>query len=218
MVGEKILILGGLSGIGAGVAERLGDRSIVWSRRTGVDATDEASLARALRALGEPPFGLVHCVGDFAERPLLATEPALYHELLASNLTSAFLVARTLVPAMCARGRGRVIFFSAAGAEDRRAKTRAPVYFALKAALCSLARSLAVEAGRSGVTVNVVSPGLILHEHSHAESQRRMQHKVPLGRLGSAGDVAAAVEYLLSDAAAYVTGAELTVDGGLAVT
>ena len=215
---QRILVVGGLSGIGAGIVERYAGRCTVWSRRTGVDAADERSVARAAQEYGEPPDALIHCVGDFAERPLLATDAGLYEHLLASNLTSALVVARVLVPAMAARRKGRVILFAAAGAEDRRAKPRAPLYFALKAALLSLARSLAVEVGPSGVTVNVISPGLILHPSSHADSQRRLVKKVPLGRIGGVADVLPAVEYLLSDAAAYVTGTEIVVDGGLALT
>ncbi len=219
-MGERILVVGGLSGIGAGVVARLGaERCSVWSRRAGgVDVTDAGSVAAAARAFLEErgaPFGLVHAVGDFDERPLLETDDAFYRHLLDSNLTSAFLVVRALVPAMVAAGRGRVVLFAAAGAGDPTAKTRAPVYFAAKAAVLSLARSLARDVARSGVTVNVVSPGVIRHPTSHTVSQDRMESKVPAGRSGTVADVAAAVAYLLSDAAAYVTGDELTVDGGL---
>ena len=91
----------------------------------------------------------------------------------------------------------------------------APVYFAVKAAVLQLGRSLAKEVAASGVTVNTVSPGLIFHPDSHQQSQRRLQPRVPMGRLGAPGDVTGLVQWLLSDEAAYVTGAEFTVDGGL---
>lgn len=215
-----ILVVGGLSGIGAGLVEELGKDCIVWSRRTGVDATDEASVQKAASTfLSEhgAPFGVVHCVGDFAEAPLLDTDSDLYRHLLENNLTSAYLVARHLVPAMAAAGRGRVIFFGTAGVEDQTAKIRAPVYFAAKAALVSLARSLAKEVAPSGVCVSVISPGIIRHETSHHESQDRMESKVPVGRAGSVADVVPLVRLLLSEAGSFITGANLTVDGGLSL-
>ncbi len=217
---ERILVVGGAGGIGAAVVEAFQGRSESWSRRTGFDATDPAlieSRVAELLAREGPPYALVHSVSDFAERPLLETDSTLFDHLVGSNLRSAFLVARALVPAMAEAGRGRVLWFAAAGVEDPAAKLRAPVYFAAKAALVSLARSLAAEVAGRGVTVNVISPGIIRHPDSHRESQDRMAPRVPLGRSGGVGDVIGAVRYLLSDQAAYVTGAVLTIDGGLSL-
>lgn len=216
---DAVLVVGGSAGIGASVAEACADRAVVWSRRTGVDATDPDQVARAAAELLQrgAPWGLVHAVGDFAERPLLATEPELFQSLLQSNVTSAFHVLRAVVPAMVASRRGRVILFSAAGADSGRAMTRAPVYFAFKAALVQMARSLAKEVAPSGVTVNVVSPGLIRHPDSHHESQARMLPRVPAGRFGTVGDVVGLVLWLLSEESGYVTGADLAVDGGLSL-
>ncbi len=215
-----ILVVGGLSGIGKAIADAHGDRAIVWSRRTGVDATDPASVERAaadLEARDMVPYALVHAVGDFDEVPLLDADLAHYRWMVESNLTSAFVVVRALVPRMVRAGRGRVVLFAAAGAEDATAKTRSPIYFATKAALVSLARSLAREVAANGITVNVVAPGLVRHATSHAASQTRMTPSVPLGRAGEVDDVLGAVAYLLSDAASYVTGTVLTVDGGLSL-
>ncbi|MCC6672363.1 MAG: SDR family oxidoreductase [Planctomycetes bacterium] len=217
---DRILVVGGLSGIGAGVVAAFPGRCTVWSRRSGVDAMDDAAVVAAGAALLREqgvPYAWVHCVGDFAEHPLLDSDLAHYRHLLDSNLTSAFLVARALVPAMVAARRGRVVWFAAAGAGDATAKARAPLYFAAKAALLSMARSLALEVAGSGVTVNVISPGVIRHPTSHGPSQERMTPRVPAGRAGGVDDVVGAVRYLLSEAAAYVTGTELTVDGGLAL-
>lgn len=218
---DRILVTGGLSGIASGVVARHRERCVVWSRRAGgIDVTDPSAVRTAAEAFLRQhgaPFAIVHGVGDFEERPLLQTDDALWRHLFASNLDSAFLVARALVPAMCERRRGRVIFFSAAGAEDRTAKTRSPAYFAAKAALCSLARSLAKEVAPFRVTVNVLAPGIIVHDHSHAESQRRMAPKVPLGRAGRVDDLLGAIDLLLADAGAYVTGDVWTIDGGLAL-
>jgi 3-oxoacyl-[acyl-carrier protein] reductase len=216
--GDKILVVGGSAGIGLAVAKAFGERAVVWSRSTGVDATDAAAVARAkdeFVALHGAPFALVHTVGDFAEERLLDASRATYDQLVASNLTSVFEIVRAVVPAMVAARRGRVVLFAAAGAGGGRAMTRAPVYFALKAAVVQLARSLAAEVAKAGILVNVVSPGLIEHAASHHASQRRLLARVPLGRMGHVDDVVGLVRWLLSDEAGYVTGQDFTVDGGL---
>jgi len=213
-----VLVLGGGQGIGAAVAAAYGDDAVVWTRRGGVDAADPAVLRRATDALlaaRGAPYALVHTVGDFAEQPLLGTDLPTWRHLFTSNVDTAFHAVQAVVPAMAAARRGRVVLFAAAGVDKDRGMLRAPAYFAAKAALVQLARSLALEVASAGVTVNVVAPGLIDHPHSHRASQARMLPRVPTGRLGHVDDVVAMVRYLLSDAGAYVTGQVLTVDGGL---
>ncbi len=220
MANHRILVTGGHSGIGAGVVSGYGDRCVVWSRRSGVDLTDDESVQRATVELlesGGPPHGLVHCVGDFDEQTLLDADLAHYRHMVESNLTSAFLLMHHVVPPMRDAGGGRVIFFAAGGVESQTASTRAPVYFAAKAALVSMARSLALELAPCGITVNVVSPGIIRHDTSHRESRDRMEARVPLGRAGTVEDVIGLVRLLLSDEGSYITGTNLTVDGGLSL-
>ncbi|MBX3462493.1 MAG: SDR family oxidoreductase [Planctomycetes bacterium] len=215
----RILIVGGGQGIGRAIAEAYADRCTVWTRAGGVDATDPAALARAFAAFQAAhgaPYALVHAVGDFAELPLLGTDLDTYRHVFASNVDSVFLTLRTIVPAMVAAGRpGRVVLFAAAGVDRQRGMRRAPVYFAAKAAVVQLARSLAAEVAPHAITVNVIAPGLIVHPHSHQESQRRLLPKIPAGRTGTVDDVVGTVRHLLSPAAAYVTGEVLTIDGGL---
>jgi len=215
----KVLIVGGTQGIGRALAEALGQDAVVWSRRTGVDATDPAALAAALARdfSAAPPWGLVHTIGDFVERPLLATSSAEQAHLVESNLTTLLATVQAVVPTMAAAQRGRVVLFAAAGVERQRAMTRAPLYFALKAAVVQIGRSLAAEVAPRGVTVNVISPGLIEHPHSHQDSQRRMLPRVPVGRLGTAQDIVRCVQWLLAAEAGYVTGENITIDGGLQI-
>ncbi len=213
-----VLVVGGGQGIGAAVAAGYPEHAVVWTRARGVDAADPASLAAAYAALERSrgvPYALVHTIGDFAEQPLLGTDLPTWRHLFTSNVDTAFHTVQAVVPAMARAGRGRVVLFAAAGVDKDRGMLRAPAYFAAKAALVQLARSLALEVAPAGVTVNVIAPGLIAHPHSHRASQDRMLPRVPARRLGEVDDVAAMVRYLLSDAGAYVTGQVLTVDGGL---
>jgi NAD(P)-dependent dehydrogenase (short-subunit alcohol dehydrogenase family) len=215
---DRILVVGGSGGMGAAIAADHGARAVVWSRRTGVDASDPVALRAATAAFvaaNGAPWALVHAVGDYAEHPLLTTPPDVLQHLLHSNLLTTFHVLQAVVPQLVRAGRGRVVLFAAAGVEQGRAMSRAPVYFALKAAVVQLARALAAEVASAGVTVNTISPGLILHAHSHQESQQRMLGKVPTGRLGGVEDVVGLVRWLLSPASGYVTGENFTVDGGL---
>lgn len=216
-----ILVVGGRTGIGAAFVERHEARCVVWSRQVnGVDATDTPAVRDAMRALVAEhgvPFGLLHCVGEFDERSVADSDDAFCRRMIDSNLTSAIVIAREVVPHMCAAGRGRVIFFAVAGVEHRTAHVRAPVYYAAKAAVVSLARSLARDAAPHGVTVNVISPGVIRHPDSHTASQDRVQSAVPLRRAGTTDDVVGAIELLLSERGAYVTGDVWTIDGGLAL-
>ena len=220
MASERILVVGGLSGIGRAVVVAQGEaRCVVWSRRTGVDATHERDVQRAAQELlrNGAPWAWVHAVGDFDERAALASDATFVQAMLTSNLVSAWTVMREIVPAMQAAGRGRIVFFGAAGVEARAGLRRAPAYFAAKAALLTLTRALALDLAPHGVTVNMISPGVIRHESSHAASQARMVAKVPAGRAGEPRDVVGAVQFLLSEASGYVTGTNLEVDGGLAL-
>lgn len=155
----------------------------------------------------------VHAVGDYASGALLETEPAELRALWASNVESALLFARA-VQAPLREARGSLVFFGCAGLEGLRGKQTVAAYAMAKSALLVLARSLALELAPQ-VRVNVVSPGLVPHEHAHPDSSApRLVARVPLGRVGTPAEVGETVAWLCSARASYVTGADVPVSGG----
>ena len=139
-----------------------------------------------------------------------------FDTVLDTNLTGGFRVARCAVRSMMRARWGRIVFISSIA--GRIGQTGQANYAASKAGLVGLGRSLAKEFGSRNVTVNVVAPGPIATDMLAAlpEDQRDdYAMSVPLGRLGEPSEVAAVVVFLASDAASYVTGAVIPVDGGL---
>ncbi|MCA8970499.1 MAG: SDR family oxidoreductase [Planctomycetes bacterium] len=215
---RAVWVVGASRGIGATLADALEeDQAVVRvSRSDGYDFTDEATV-RSMLAREGAPRAWVHTPGDFFEKSLLETTNSDWAHLIESNLMSFMRAARSILPAMASQRVGSVVLFGVAGVSTRIAKTRGPAYFAVKAALVEAMRTLALEYASHGVRVNMVSPGAIVHAHSHRESQERIARRVPAGRLGLPVDLVGLVRFLVSDASSYVTGQEICVDGGLAI-
>lgn len=147
---------------------------------------------------------------------LIGTSSDDWDATLAVNLRGPFLIARLALPAM-AEGGSVVFIGSLAGL---RPGSKLPAYDASKAGLIGLCRHVALEGARQGVRANVVAPGLIDTPLGRAATRGRPARgrtPVPLGRQGTAWEVAAATVFLLSDEASYITGHTLTVDGGLSL-
>ena len=183
------------------------------------DVTDSAAVEAAFACIEEdlgPVEVLVANAGITRDGLVLRMSDEDFTDVIDANLTGAFRVARRAVRSMMKGRWGRIILVSSIA--GRIGQTGQANYAASKAGLVGLGRSLAKEFASRNVTVNVVAPGPILTDMLAAlpeDQQAAYAEAVPLGRLGGAEEVAAAVTFLASDAAAYITGAVLPVDGGL---
>lgn len=213
------LVTGGTRGIGAAIATALeadGWQIAVASRATGMDVTDPAAVERQFAAV-ECSLGPVLCVvnnaGVRADNLALSLEDDEWERVIDTNLTAAFRLTRRAMRGMLRARYGRVV--NIASVVGPRANAGQANYAASKAGLIGFTKTVATEVARKGVTVNAVAPGFIETDMT-ADLPAAVKEAVPARRAGRPEEVAACVRFLASDAAAYVTGTTLYVDGGLA--
>jgi 3-oxoacyl-[acyl-carrier protein] reductase len=160
---------------------------------------------------------LVNTVGRFHWNPLVDTEPADWRRIVATNLDSVFQMCRLVIPHMRERRYGRIVNLAAVGAACTEGEPQMTAYSAAKAGVVALSRGLALEEARCGITVNVVSPGLLKDDTGNklaAAADAMLADRVPVGRAGDAADVVRAILFFASPAAHFVTGQVLEVAGG----
>jgi 3-oxoacyl-[acyl-carrier protein] reductase len=229
---RTVLVTGGSRGIGLACARAFaagGHRVAVTSSSTPVDeagllavkcdVTDPGQVDAAVSQV-EDQLGavevLVASAGITRDGLLVRMSEADFAEVIETNLTATWRLARRTIPQMMKARWGRIIVLSSVGAY-----IGAPGqsnYAASKAGLIGLTRSIAREYGPRGVTANVVTPGAIdtdMLAVLSAEKRAAIAAQVPVGRIGAPDEVAATVAFLASDAAAYINGAVIPVDGGL---
>lgn len=231
--GRSLLVTGGAAGIGATIARRAaasGYRVGILDVRAPTEpavgvasfvgsVADEDTVESVLDQFGTPDV-LVNNAGIVRFGPLMDLAEADWRSVVDVNLTGTFLMARATARRWIDLGRpGAIVNLTSINGVA--AGPNAGAYGATKAAVTLLTTQMALEWGSSGIRVNAVAPGLIdagMSEPIYADAATRAarESKVPLGRLGTAEDVADAVLYLASEHAAYITGQNLVVDGGVA--
>ena len=228
---RSVLVTGGNRGIGWQVAQafvKLGD-DVAITYRSGeppdgvfavrADVTDPDSLDAAfaqVEAHQGPVEVLVANAGITKDTLLLRMSDDDFESVVQTNLVGAFRVAKRSAKGMLRLKRGRLIFISSVVALLGSAGQTN--YAAAKSGMIGFARSAARELGSRGITANVVAPGFVDTDMTAAlsDDQRgKILEQIPLGRYASTDEVAGVVTFLASDAAAYITGAVIPVDGGL---
>ncbi|WP_157220378.1 SDR family oxidoreductase [Flavisphingomonas formosensis] len=231
---RTFLITGASKGIGLALAQRLkrdGHQVVGLARNASpdfpgvllpVDLADTQATDDALKDLtGRFRFdGVVNNVGLVRPQRLGAVELPALEEVMRVNLHPALQTVQALLPGMTERRWGRIVNISSLtvlGSIERTA------YAAAKAALVSFSRSWALELATTGITVNAVSPGPTETELFRAnnppgsDGERRYLAGVPMGRFGQPDEIAAAIAFLLSEEAGFITGQTLHVDGGASI-
>jgi 3-oxoacyl-[acyl-carrier protein] reductase len=239
--GKSALVTGASGGIGAAIARALHARgaavALSGTRREALEALagelgervhvcpadlrDTAAtegLVAAAEAAAGPLSILVNNAGLTRDMLALRMKDEDWQTVLDVDLSAPFRLARAALKGMLRRRAGRIISIgSVVGATGNAGQAN---YAAAKAGLVGMTKALAQEVGSRGITVNLVAPGFVQTAMTEVlpEAQRtKLTESIPLGRLGQPADIAAAVVYLASDEAAWVTGATLHVNGGMAM-
>ena len=230
---RSVLVTGGNRGIGLAIAEAFaaqGDQVAVTYRSSAeglpgellpvqCDVTDAAAVDAAfgkVEAEHGPVQVLVSNAGITDDGLLMRMSEESFTRVVDANLTAAYRVAKRASRGMLKARAGRMIFVSSVvGLTGSAGQVN---YAASKSGLVGLARSIARELGSRSITANVVAPGFVATDMTAAlpeERQKEILGQVPLGRYADAEEIAGVVRFLASDAAAYITGAVVPVDGGL---
>jgi 3-oxoacyl-[acyl-carrier protein] reductase len=223
---RRALVTGGARGLGRAIAARLASEGVevVTPARAELDLAARESVQAWIAdadARGALAFDiLVNNAGENFPRPIEEVEEHVLRRTFEVNFFSAFALTAAILPAMRARGGGRVVNVSSVYAQ--RTRPGRSVYGATKAALESLTRTAAVEAAPHGVLVNAVAPGFVetelTRQNNGPEALAALSARIPVGRLAAPPEIAEVVAFLASERNTYLTGHTLVVDGGFSLT
>lgn len=236
MKNKCVLVTGATKGIGWAISQHLSDLGahvVGLARNTqdidfpgylyACDLANAGESEEVLRMLREkyPVDAVVNNVGSVMPQPLGEVDLDVLYEVFDLNVRVAVQVAQTFIPSMKARQEGRIINISSRAAHGAYDQTS---YAAAKSALLGCTNTWALELAPYGITVNAISPGATetaLFRQScpeRSEDELRLLKSIPMGRFAQTDEIASAVAFLLSDAAGYITGQELIIDGGSSLT
>lgn len=208
---------GPLEELARDLRSRSGGRVVVAE----ADIADPAAIERAaglFEAALPPVLAVVNIAGVSDPTPFVDTSLDRWERVLRVNLTGTFVVTRRFVPGMIARGVGRVVSLSSTAAQSGGGTYSAAAYAASKAGIEGMTRALAVEVAATGVTANAIAPAIIDTDIMGGRiDETRLDYftsRLPVKRLGRAGEVSALVEFLIGPDAGYITGATYNVNGG----
>jgi 3-oxoacyl-[acyl-carrier protein] reductase len=202
----------------AALTEELASGAVSVAADVSLPGSGKRLVEAALKAFGRLDV-LVCCAGVYETRPPGVLGVEEWDRTIDVNLRGTFLCAQAAIPAMAERGWGRIVTVGSIAALTG-GMTAGAGYVASKAGVSGLTRSLANAAGPLGITVNCVLPGIIETPMTlaiPADARRASAERTPLRRNGTAEDVADAIVFLASEAARFVTGAHLSINGGLAM-
>ena len=218
--GAKVMVSARKATLGAQVAAQIGKRGGNATLTVG-DVSRRADISAMIRDT-EHSYGrldiVVHCASDAAMSRVVDMSDDAFDTQVHANIHSLFWIAKDALPFLArAKDKGRLIYISS-GAANRSFTPGLIPYMASKAYMNAFARGLANEAGHNNVLVNVVEPGLIasdrMREHLDESRAAKIARTFPVARVGQPAEIAAAVMFLASSEAGYITGTTLLVDGG----
>lgn len=242
---DWVFVTGGSRGIGKGLVKALAAEGYFVIFTYNTSSEDAASLVEEIKDSGgraegyqcdgsqfdnveklcnsliekhAQPYALINNMGITADELIYNLDVDRYHSVIASNLNSAIYFNKCLVPSMMEEKRGKVIHMSSVTAfKGNKGQVS---YAATKAAMIGITKTLAIEVARFNITINAIAPGFIATEMVEKISdqiKKKITKNIPLKRMGEVNEVAALVNFLISENANYITGQTFVIDGGMSV-